>query len=100
MPSLRRRGEIRFCEEAALFAAPGFAEAFLVEGKLPEAGTQRKSLKLADTLDRLAHAGLADFYRGDVGREIAADLERIESPVTRKDLEPTAPGWCSPCRSG
>ena len=74
-------------EEAALFAAPGFAEAFLVEGKLPEAGTQRKSLKLADTLDRLAHAGLADFYRGDVGREIAADLERIESPVTRKDLE-------------
>ena len=42
---------------------------------------------LADTLDQLAHAGLADFYRGDVGREIAADLERIESPVTRKDLE-------------
>jgi oxamate amidohydrolase len=74
-------------EEAALFAAPGFAEAFLVEGKLPAAGTLRRSLKLADTLDRLAHAGLADFYRGDVGREIAADLERIESPVTRKDLE-------------
>ena len=28
-----------------------------------------------------------DFYRGDVGREIAADLERIGSPVTRADLE-------------
>ena len=35
----------------------------------------------------LAHAGLDDFYRGDVGREIAADLERIGSPVTRADLE-------------
>ena len=32
-------------------------------------------------------AGLDDFYRGDVGREIAADLERIGSPVTRADLE-------------
>ncbi len=31
----------------------------------------------AATLDHLAHAGLDDFYRGDVGREIAADLERI-----------------------
>ena len=32
------------------------------------------------------NAGLDDFYRGDVGREIAADLERIGSPVTRDDL--------------
>jgi gamma-glutamyltranspeptidase/glutathione hydrolase len=38
-------------------------------------------------LDHLANAGLADFYRGDVGREIAADLERIGSPVVRADLE-------------
>jgi gamma-glutamyltranspeptidase/glutathione hydrolase len=74
-------------EESALFAAPGFADAFLVEGKLPEAGSQRRSLKLADTLDQLAHAGLTDFYCGDVGREIATDLERIGSPVIRKDLE-------------
>ena len=34
-----------------------------------------------------AHAGLDDFYRGDVGREIAADLERLGSPLTRADLE-------------
>ena len=33
-----------------------------------------------------ARNGLDDFYRGDVGREIAADLERIGSPVTRADL--------------
>ncbi|MGE5771384.1 MAG: gamma-glutamyltransferase family protein, partial [Hyphomicrobiales bacterium] len=30
---------------------------------------------------------LDDFYRGDIGREIAVDLERIGSPVTRADLE-------------
>ncbi|MXQ12801.1 gamma-glutamyltransferase family protein [Microvirga makkahensis] len=74
-------------EEAALFAAPGFAEAFLKDGRLPPAGETRHSPRLADTLEQLAHAGLGDFYRGDVGREIAADLERIGSPITRKDLE-------------
>src|SRR5919112_176275 len=68
-------------EDAALEAAPGFAQASLVDGKRPAAGTIRKAPALADTLDQLAHAGLRDFYRGDVGREIAADLERIGAPV-------------------
>jgi oxamate amidohydrolase len=74
-------------EEAALFAAPGFADAFLSEGKRLAAGATRQAPALADVLDQLAHAGLADFYRGDVGREIATDLDRIGSPVTRRDLE-------------
>jgi gamma-glutamyltranspeptidase/glutathione hydrolase len=42
--------------------------------------------KLAATLDHLANEGLDDFYRGDIAREIAADLERIGSPATRQDL--------------
>ncbi len=72
---------------AELQNAPGFADAFLVDGKPPEAGATLKQTKLAATLDHLAKAGLGDFYRGDVGREIAADLERIGAPVTRADLE-------------
>jgi gamma-glutamyltranspeptidase/glutathione hydrolase len=50
-------------------------------------GARIKQTAFAATLDQLALAGLDDFYRGDVGREIAADLERIGSPVTRADLE-------------
>ena len=73
-------------EWAALRAAPGFAAHFLVEGKTPEQGALRKATALADTLAHLSHAGLADFYRGDVARELAADLERIGSPVARADL--------------
>jgi gamma-glutamyltranspeptidase/glutathione hydrolase len=46
-----------------------------------------KQTAMAATLEQLAHAGLDDFYRGDVGREIATDLERIGSPVTREDLQ-------------
>jgi gamma-glutamyltranspeptidase/glutathione hydrolase len=72
---------------AELETAPGFLKTFLVDGKAPEAGAQLKQGKFADTLDHLANAGLDDFYRGDIGREIAADLERIGSPVTRADLE-------------
>jgi gamma-glutamyltranspeptidase/glutathione hydrolase len=66
---------------------PGFAAVFLPDGKAPGEGTPLKQTTLAATLDQLAHAGLADFYRGDVGREIAADLARIGSPVMRGDLE-------------
>jgi len=66
---------------------PGFASAFLVGGKPPEEGATLKQTAFADTLDHLARAGLDDFYRGDVGREIAADLDKIGAPVTREDLQ-------------
>jgi oxamate amidohydrolase len=71
----------------ALTAAPGFAPTFLVEGRTPASGTLRTMSALADTLEQLSHAGFDDFYRGDVGREIAVDLERIGSPIVRRDLE-------------
>jgi len=73
-------------ESASLYAAPGFAQRFFVDGKIPAAGEARKTVALADTLAHLADAGFADFYRGDIGREIAADLERIGAPVVRDDL--------------
>ncbi|KQO58325.1 MULTISPECIES: gamma-glutamyltransferase family protein [unclassified Methylobacterium] len=70
---------------------PGFAQTFLDGGKPFAAGATRRLPALADTLEQLAHAGLDDFYRGDLGREIAADLDRLGSPVTRADLEAYAP---------
>ena len=79
-----------------LVAAPGFANTFFIDGKPAVAGASRKLPRLADTLDRLAHAGLGDFYRGDVAREIAAELEAIGSPVTRADLKAYAANWRKP----
>lgn len=72
---------------AELETAPGFLQTFLLDGKPPEAGAKLKQSAFANTLEQLSYAGLADFYRGDVGREIAADLERIGSPVSRADLD-------------
>jgi gamma-glutamyltranspeptidase len=71
---------------AELADLPGFAESFLVDAKLPAAGAVRRHPRLADALEQLAHAGLDDFYRGDVGSSIAQDLERLGSPVKRADL--------------
>jgi gamma-glutamyltranspeptidase/glutathione hydrolase len=85
------RSQARLTAEklAELKDVPGFAATFLIDGKPPAAGTTCRQPALAATLDHLAKAGLEDFYRGDVGREIAADLQRIGSPVTRADLERT-----------
>jgi gamma-glutamyltranspeptidase len=71
---------------AELEQVPGFAETFLIDGKAPQAGDVLKQPAMAATLEHLGHAGLEDFYCGDVGREIAADLERIGSPIMRADV--------------
>ena len=41
---------------------------------------------LADTLDRLSHAGLRDFYEGDVASSLAKDFAALGGLVTAEDL--------------
>src|ERR1700744_4950614 len=85
-PQSRSEAQGRPFEFAMLKDAPGFSQRFLLDGKFPEAGTTRRAEKLSETLEQLAHAGLDDFYRGDVGRELAADLEQIGAPLVRDDF--------------
>ncbi len=78
----------RFLQDRTLaIEAPGFAQTFTPGGKAQPKGARLSSGKLPDTFEQLGRAGLDDFYRGDVGREIASDLEAIGSPVTREDLQ-------------
>lgn len=78
----------RFLQDRTLaIKAPGFDETFMPGGKAPKNGDRLPAGRFVDTLEQLARAGLDDFYRGDIGREIAADLEKIGSPVTRADME-------------
>jgi oxamate amidohydrolase len=83
----RSQARLTHAHLAELKDVPGFAATFLTDGKPPAAGDKLKQTALAATLAQLAHSGLDDFYRGDIGREIAADLERIGSPLTRADFE-------------
>ncbi len=65
---------------------PGFADTFLNGGQPYEEGRKLTMPVLAATLDQLAHDGLHDFYRGDLAVSMAADLERVGSPLRREDL--------------
>lgn len=77
--SRERRAELEPC--------PGFAEVFLPGGKPPAEGSRFKNPALAESLSRLAAAGLEDYYRGALARTVAADLARAGSPLTLTDLE-------------
>jgi len=71
---------------AELKGQPGFADLFLVRGKPPAVGSPLRQPALARTLERLAVAGLDDFYRGEVGRSVAAELAAAGSPLRSEDL--------------
>lgn len=64
---------------------PGFRELFLANG-LPRAGDPFLNPSLASLLERLAAAGLDDFYRGDIGSEIARGLAALDSLLDGEDL--------------
>lgn len=72
---------------AELKDVPGFAGAYLPDGTPPLRNDIMKSPALASTLSRLAEAGLADFYQGEIARANAAFLESVGSPLRLEDFE-------------
>ena len=68
---------------------PGFADLYLADGEPPARGARMANPALAATLERLAHAGLRDFYEGDIAASLASDLAAAGSPVARADLVAT-----------
>ncbi len=55
-------------------------------GQPPETGSLFRQAVLASALDRLAKHGMEDFYRGEIAREIAADLQKNGGFVSSADL--------------
>ena len=71
---------------AELKDVPGFGERFLVDGRVPDAGSMLKQTKLAATMRQLAKYGLGDFYEGELARSIAGDLAQLGSPLLLADF--------------
>lgn len=71
---------------ASLRDQPGFAKFFLPEERPPAAGSRFRQPRLGATLRYLSEAGLWDFYRGDMARSIADDLEDLGSPLRFADF--------------
>lgn len=80
-------------KQAELASVAGFSETFLLAGETPHTGQRFTHPRLADTLERLAGAGLSDFYRGELANSIAAELEAAGSPLRLADLQRHRAEW-------
>ncbi len=74
-------------KRAELEGVPGFAARFLPGNQVPKRGALFVQKPLAETLERLARAGLSDFYRGELARSMAHELRALGSPLALADLE-------------
>ena len=82
-----------------LSADPRLRAELLDAGGAPlPAGTLVRRPRLAATLRRLAQAGGADFYTGDVAHEIARAAEAAGGLLRAEDLRDFAPEWVAPLR--
>ncbi len=71
---------------AGLRDVPGFASTYMTDGTVPEPGAILAQPALAATLERLAIAGLKDFYAGDLAKTHARFLEAAGSPLRMEDF--------------
>ncbi len=81
---------------AELEGIAGFGAVHLPNGQAPREGARFMQPRMAATLEQLARAGLDDFYRGDLARSIARDLQHAGSPLTLADLEAFRARHCAP----
>jgi gamma-glutamyltranspeptidase / glutathione hydrolase len=82
--------------ESTLAQDPAAAETFLPGGKAPVAGDVFRNPRLAATLDRLAKGGRDAFYRGPIGRAIAADMKRRNGLLAETDFAEHVSNWIEP----
>jgi gamma-glutamyltranspeptidase/glutathione hydrolase len=72
----------RYAESAAIYLPGGLPPVPPYQGQsgyFPQG-------RLAATLERLAHAGLRDFYEGDIAQSLASDFAALGSLLTADDL--------------
>jgi gamma-glutamyltranspeptidase/glutathione hydrolase len=96
IPVTRSQHRNTATKRAELEPQPGFAALFLPGGAVPTTGARFVQTRLGATLERLATAGLDDFYRGELARSFAADLAAAGSPVGLSDLEAHQAQWRTP----
>ncbi|MCA3238829.1 MAG: gamma-glutamyltransferase family protein [Curvibacter sp.] len=87
IPVTRSQANITQAKLSELKDQPGFAQTFLANGAVPQAGALFRQGRLADTLALIARKGTDEFYRGTLARQMAAELAAVGSPLTLADLQ-------------
>jgi gamma-glutamyltranspeptidase/glutathione hydrolase len=75
---------------------PGFAQAFLPEGRAPLAGELFRNPAQARTLQAIAESRGEAFYRGTLAEKIAAASRAQGGAMTAADLAAHQPDWVEP----
>jgi gamma-glutamyltranspeptidase/glutathione hydrolase len=79
-----------------LKSQPGFAEAFMPNGRAPQAGEKFVFPDQARTLQRIAETRGEAFYKGDLAEKIAAYSKQCGAALTLDDLASHALDWLEP----
>lgn len=87
IPVTRSQSVTTQAKLAELKDQSGFAETFLTQGQVPQAGQLFKQSRLADTLALVARKGADEFYRGALAKQMASELAAVGSPLTLADLQ-------------
>lgn len=75
---------------------PGYAQAFLPNGRAPKTGEHFRFPDAAFALRRIAASGGRDFYEGELAERIAAFSKEGGGALTLDDLRNYKPEWVKP----
>jgi gamma-glutamyltranspeptidase/glutathione hydrolase len=81
---------------ALLRGEPGFAEAFLPDGRAPKAGEHFRPPHQAETLEAIAQSDGESFYRGALAERIALAAAEAGAAMTADDLTAHQADWVTP----
>ncbi len=81
---------------ALLHAQPGFAQAFMPQGRAPRMGELFRFPAAARGLEAIAATRGEAFYRGEIAAAIAAHSRTHGGSMTEDDLAAFAPEWVEP----
>ena len=75
---------------------PNFADTFLPGGRAPRKGEIFANPRLAKTLTAIAEGGRDAFYRGEIARRVAAEVQRAGGFLSVEDLAAHRSDWVEP----
>ncbi|MCV7027790.1 gamma-glutamyltransferase family protein [Mycobacterium sherrisii] len=79
---------------------PGFAEAFLPDGRAPRAGERFRFPDHAATLEKIATTGGAAFYRGELANQLEAHATATGGAMRASDLAAHRADWVGTISGG
>lgn len=79
-----------------LASQPGFAHAFLPQGRAPEVGELFRFADAARSLRLIAESGGEAFYRGEIAAALARFARETGGALTEADLAAYRPEWVTP----